>query len=256
MQIELIGSSGAGKTTLAASILRACRAQGIDIELGDEFVLRQMGLGRIKNPTIRALLVNVAALSACLANVNWKSNLRLYVFAIRFVFRLPIPRRHKTYVLRNMFKKVGIGEIVQARSKGQHIVILDEGVLHIAHNLFVHVSLPIDKEAIGAFLSLVSCPDVVVYVSQSEATLIKRLMTRDHKRISERTSGSIASFVHRATEAFETVIQHPAVDERLLVVEVGEQTVYSTRKGEGSRKLSHALNIVRFGLECNAAASG
>ena len=66
MHIELIGCTSAGKSTLAGNVLAACRQQGVEILLGDEFVLRQWHLQWVRSRPVRSLLVNGVGLLASL----------------------------------------------------------------------------------------------------------------------------------------------------------------------------------------------
>lgn len=247
MQIELIGCTSAGKSTLARDILLACREQGLDIFLGEDFVLKQFRLNWIKSDLLRRLLVNLAALFAGL--VTWHNNRNFYSFASQILSQLPIPRAERLNLLRNVLKKLGISEIVRARRKGQQIVLLDEGVLHIAHNLFVHVAAGPKTDAISDFVKLIPLPDVVVYIRQPESTLIERIVKRGHGRIADPSYENVARFVRRAVATFDTLAQEPAVENKLLVVD-GVRRVTSVANEQDDPVLDLASGIIRtVGLE-------
>lgn len=242
MQIELIGCTSAGKSTLARDILLACREQGLDIFLGEDFVLKLFRLNWIKSHLLRKLLVNLAALLAGL--VAWRNNRNFYLFATQLLFQLPIPRVERLNLLRNVLKKLGIGEIVRARSTSQQIILLDEGVLHIAHNLFVHVAASPNTDAIPAFVKLIPLPDVVVYIRQPESTLIERIVKRGHKRIADPSYENIACFVRRAIDTFDKLVQEPAVENKLLVVD-GVRKVTTGANERDDPVLDLASGIIR-----------
>jgi thymidylate kinase len=217
MQIELIGCTSAGKSTLAREILLTCREQGLDIFSGEDFVLKQLRLNWIKSQVLRKFLVNLAALLAALA--AWRDIRTPYLFATQLLSPLPLPRVERLNLLRNVLKKLGIDAIVRARRTGQQIILLDEGALHIAHNLFVHVAAGPPMDAIPAFVKSIPLPDFVVYLRQPESTLIERIVKRGHSRIANLSHENAAVFVRRAVATFDTLVQEPAVQNRLLVVD-------------------------------------
>lgn len=220
MQIELIGCTSAGKTTLTKSILQVCHEQRIDIFLGPDFVLRQVRLNWIKNHLLRTLLVDLVALWACL--ITWQNNLKLYLFAAQLLFQLPISRLVKLNLLRNVLKKIGIYEIIRFCSTDQQVVLVDEGILQIAHNLFVHVSAETDMEKLSTFARLIPLPDAIVYVKQPESLLIDRTLKRGHKRISDNLYSNVAHFVKQAVVTFDKLVQQSEVQNRLLIVSGGQ----------------------------------
>jgi hypothetical protein len=95
--IELIGCTSSGKSTLASHILQFCRDKGIDnVSLGEDFLLDQFHAGRIGNSKIRAVLINLIALSVAL--FNWETYRRYFGFAFRSITHLPIPLSEKIYL--------------------------------------------------------------------------------------------------------------------------------------------------------------
>lgn len=245
MQIEFIGCTSAGKSTLARSILQSCREQGLDIFLGDDFVLRQARLNWIKGHLPRSALINLLGLLACL--VTWRTHLEFYRFATKLLFKLPIARLEKLNLLRNVLKKIGIYEIIRFRDTDRQVILVDEGVLQIAHNLFVHGSVQVKEEHIATFTRLIPFPDVIVYIRQPESLLIDRIMMRGHKRIPDCSYSNVAPFVERAVATFDQLVQYPEVESRLLVVN-GGQTISTTANNRNNTSYDLALNVVRKGL--------
>jgi thymidylate kinase len=245
MQIELIGCTGAGKSTLAEGILQACRERGIDIRLGDDFVLGQVGLGWAKGRLLRKLVLNLAALSAYLA--TWRAHLEIYRFAARVLSELPIGRLAKIDILRNVMKRVGIYEIIRSHSTEQQIILLDEGVLQAAHYLFVHVSARVEPDHVSAFAGLIPLPDVIVYLRQPESLLVDRTMRRGHKRIPDLSISNTTRFVRRAVATFDRLAQYPAVEDRLLVIDGGHDAAIVTTCADHP-SVDLASEIVRTGM--------
>src|SRR5450759_2322075 len=127
MQIELLGCTGAGKSTLAQSILLSCRSRGLKAYLGDAFVLDLLRLEWVKPHLIRTLLVDLGAFVACLLTVP--ANLQLYCFSVRVILRLPgdVSWLEKLNLMRNVFKKIGINEIIRRHDRDDCMIVVDEG---------------------------------------------------------------------------------------------------------------------------------
>lgn len=247
MQIELIGCTGTGKSTLAESIREACDAEAVDICLGDDFVLGQVGLAWARGRVVRAILLDLCAWLACLA--TWRTNHEFCRFIFRIVSGLPptIAWTQKLYILRAALRKIGVYEIIHYRGQERKIILVDEGTLHVAHNLFVHVSVPPDAEKLAELMRLVPLPDVVVHMTDRESVLIQRCLKRVHKRVPQHSFSSAELFVKRALQVFEIVARHPAVAERLLRVD-GMANVVVCSPNENRLPLAIALKIVRAGL--------
>ena len=226
MHIELIGCTSAGKSTLSRKILHACHERGIDVLMGDDFVLKQVRLNWIKNHLLRTILINLAGLFACL--LTWRRNAKFYLFATRHLLCLPIAFFEKIHMLRVTLKKIGIYEIIRSRNANQQVILFDEGVLQAAHHLFVFVSVDIKMEHLSTFVGLAPLPDVLVYLKQPEALLIDRTMKRGHKRIPHHTYGNVSRFVRQAVATFDKLVQHPLVEKKLFVVGGGENAVKAT----------------------------
>lgn len=242
MQIELIGCTSAGKSTLARSVLQDCRQQGLDIFLGEDFVLKQFRLNWIKSRLLRKLLVNLAGLCACL--VTWRKNLEFYLFATQILFQLPIPRLERLQLLRNVLKRIGMHEIVRFRSTDQQIILVDEGALQTAHNLFVHGSACVKTEILSTFVRLIPLPDVIVYLRQPEPLLIDRTMKRGHKRIPDRSYDYVVPFVKQAVTTFDELVQYPAVENRVMVVN-GSQDAITAVGAQDNPVMGLALKIIQ-----------
>jgi thymidylate kinase len=245
LQIELIGSTGAGKSTLTRNILDACHQLGIEIFLADDFVLKQVRLNWIKSHLLRKFLLNLAALLVCVA--TWHTYLEIYLFAARVLFPLPIPRLVKLYSLRNVLKRIGIYEIIRLRSSDPQIILVDEGALQTAHNLFVHDSVQVKVEHLATFARLIPLPDVIVYLRQPESLLIERTMKRGHKRLTHSSHSNVARFIEQAVTTFDNLAQNPVVESKLLVVNGGQEVTTAIDRPDDPF-MALALHMIRSGL--------
>ena len=252
MQIELIGSTSAGKSTLAEGIVRAGHERGMDVLLGEDFALTQVRLNWVKSSLLRKLLLNLAALDGWL--ITWRANREIYLFVARFLFQLPISAFQKLNTLRNVLKRIGIHEIIRAYDTGDQVILVDEGVLQAAHYLFVHESVHVETDHVSQYAGLVPLPDTIVYLKQPEALLIDRTMRRGHKRISDRSHNRVGRFIEQAVATFDELAQHPAVERKLLVVE-GGQNVRIAANVQSDPAIGLALEIVQRGLAGRTTAT-
>ncbi len=216
MHIELIGCTSAGKSTLVESVIQARRGQGATITLGDDLVLRRLRLHWVKSSSARRLLVNIAGLLASL--LTWRKNRALIRFAGRVLFQPAIPRVERLQLLRNVLKKIGVYEIIR-RSGSRQTVLVDEGTLQIAHNLFVHASAGVDPALVAEFAAIVPLPDAVVYLRPPEELLVERIVARGHSRLPDRSEAQVTRFVRQAVAVFDQLAQQPAIAARTLVTD-------------------------------------
>ena len=244
MQIELMGCTGAGKTTLVRSIVRTGGARGLDIALGDDVVLGRIGLSGLNSTILRKALLNLIAVSAGLA--AWRAHGAIDRFAARALMALPIGPVDKVVLWRSVVKRLGMYEILR-RSAGSRVVLVDEGVLQVAHYLFVHASIEPDMCRLHAYARLAPLPDAVVYLRQPEELLTGRTLARGHKRIPGHTHDAVGRFIRRAIATFDTLAQQPDIASRLLIVE-GDGTVRAAAPDPETPALAMARRVVQSGI--------
>ena len=222
MHIELIGSTSAGKTTLAKKMVEAGKNSGIDVSLSDDFILDQLHLGWVKNDFIRRRLVEIVAFGICLTCMS------RYQDFLRFVVNegksSPGSLFYKFNRVRNVIRKIGIFEYISRNSESKQIVLADnEGILQGVHNLFVHRNSQTNLNKIVEYVELVPLPDIVLYIQQNEEVLISRTLGRGHARVARNDPDQVAYFIGQAITVFNELVSVPKVRERLLIVEDGSK---------------------------------
>jgi hypothetical protein len=245
--IEFMGSTGAGKSTLLSSILRVCREQGFEGSNGDDYVLANAHLNWVKGHLARTLFVDFFSLTASLR--AWRKYSDFYQLVFRIIFSLKkVGWQERLNIIRNTLKKIGIYEIIGRQSSNQQIILLDEGPLHTAHYLFVHLSIEFADTDLLSFVKTVPLPDIVIYLHQDEELLIERTLMRGHKRIPRGSRTMTESFIRRSIIMFDKLIQTPIVASRLFVVEPDHRVrVPQSEKDLASKKI--ILEILKEGLE-------
>lgn len=156
--------------------------------------------------------------------LTWRKNFELYRFVIEVILRLPakVGFIERLRIARISARNIGIYEIVSRFAPEQQIVLADEGTLHIANYLFVHVSAEPNLVELEKFVRLVSIPDIVVYVKQPESVLITRTKARNHKRIPGGSSFLIKRFIQHSLAVFEKLEGSSSLESKLLVLNQGQ----------------------------------
>jgi thymidylate kinase len=220
MHIELIGSTSAGKTTLAKKMVEVGKEKGLDVFLSDDFMLHRVHLSWVRNEFVRRRLVEAISIAVGLTCLN------RYRDFFRFVLRegkySPGSRFYKINRIRNVIRKIGIFEFISRRSESQQIVLADnEGILQGVHNLFVHQNSQADLHKISRYVELVPLPDVIMYLQQKEDVLVARTLGRGHARVAADSPDKVVHFVRQAVAVFDELINAPGIQERLLIVDSG-----------------------------------
>jgi thymidylate kinase len=226
MHVELIGCTGAGKTTLARSLVAAGRTMGLDVVLGDDFVLDRIRLNWIRGSFLRRRLVEAFGVLCYLT--CWRQYRSFAGFVIRSSCTAPGSWLYRANIARITLRKIGIHALIRRHHQGNQVILVDdEGVLQAAHNLFVHSHPGSSSNGLNGFATLAPLPDVVVYVRQPESVLIARTLSRGHGRIPDRSEGAVEPFVRRAVAVFEALHREPRIARRLVVIDGPSHTVAS-----------------------------
>jgi len=232
MHIELIGSTSAGKTTLAKKMVEAGKCSGVRISLSDDFILEQIHLGWVTNDFIRRRLVEIVGFAV------WLTCLTKYKDFFQFVVRegrhSPGSWFYKLNRIRNVIRKIGIFEFISKRAGTRQIVLADnEGILQGVHNLFVHQDSQVNLHQISRYVELIPLPDVVLYLQQDEEVLVSRTLRRGHARVTGSSQESIIHFIRQAVTVFNEMTNIPKLQERLIIVDSGLNTHPSTENPYG-----------------------
>jgi len=245
MHIELIGSTSAGKTTLAKKMIEAGKARGMDVFLSDDFMLEQARLGWVRNEFVRRRLVEAISFAV------WLTCLDRYAEFFKFVLRegknSPGSWFYRIDRIRNVIRKIGIFEFIARRSSSQQIVLADnEGILQGVHNLFVHQNGQADLHKVSRYVELVPLPDVVLYLQQEENILVSRTLGRGHARVTGSSRNKVVHFIRQAVAVFNELIAAPKIQERLLIVD-GALNVQSEAADPDHHQFQRVAELVRLG---------
>ncbi len=220
MQLELIGCTSSGKSTLATQMATVARANGIELAMGDDIVIRSLGVRDLPSRRLRAVAVHLRTFLECLT--HGRKYATFLATARRSLRYSAIPRRRQWNQFRKVLKQLGRYELIRRSCHNEPFVLVDEGTLQSAHNLFVHVERGYDDSHVHAFAEQVPLPDLIVYVRLGEDPLIERTLRRGHPRIARSTRPSVTWFVRQAIQAFDEITRHPRIAARTLVIQDGK----------------------------------
>ena len=210
--------------------------------LGEEFVLDQCRANWVRHRPVRKLLINLAGLFASL--MTWRNNRKFYFFATKILFQLPSPWFERLNLLRNVLKRTGVAEIIRVRGTSQEVILVDEGALQTAHNLFVHLTIEREPGQLAAFAGLVPLPDAVIYLKQPEQVLVGRTLARGHRRIPDPSQARVGRFVKQAVAMFDELVAYPAVKDRTMVLD-GTPEAVRYPEGQDGRGTDLVLRMIQ-----------
>lgn len=223
MHVEIIGCTSAGKTTLARKIVEAGKRRGVDVVLGDDFVLEKLHLGWVKNEFMRRRTLEIYSGFICM--IHWRKYREFSRFVLTVVFQAPGSWFYKVNLARNALRKIGIHEIIRNYSPESKIVLVDnDGIVQTAHNIFVHSNGSLEAD-LSNFVKLAPMPDMLAYLRQPETILVERTLKRGHPRLPDRSQSKVQNFVEQAVATFENLQKIPQIAERLCVIDNENKTV-------------------------------
>ena len=214
--VEFIGATGAGKSTLVAALTDALAARGLRVREAHDVILTRHRLAWVSGRHARSALVYFLALLSCARCVCGREGRRLSWLAVRLIARDAGGVRIGAGLLRNVVKRVGTDRLLRRLRPALgacDVVVCDEGLVHAAHNLFVHAGAPPRREEIALFGELVPRPDLLVWVTappERSAAVIRR---RGHPRVASPEAAQ--AFAERAHETFEALASLPGLRERI-----------------------------------------
>jgi deoxyadenosine/deoxycytidine kinase len=214
MIVEFIGSTGAGKTTLAAGV-RAGLARHVGVASPFEVLANRGWLAGLRHPTTRNLVQEIVAFPWFVrALASHAMFIRFVITRILQNARLGLQPLH--YV-RSLERTLGVHEVLRRRPFGG-VVLVDEGTLVTAHNLFVFGSRSPDPCELATFADLVPRPDVVVYVRAPVASVVERAMARPDppREMRSQDRAEVERCARRAAAVYESLaralrIKHPVI---------------------------------------------
>ncbi|HJW91864.1 MAG TPA: hypothetical protein VJ436_14610 [Anaerolineales bacterium] len=217
MIVEFIGSTGAGKTRLVGDVQRSL-AKKAEVTTSFDLVAARMGVRGVTNSSAKNLISEVIAFPYFLRSLNKHKEF------IAFILRMLARQSQFTFFtlnnLRSLERKLGVYEIIK-RADQNRIILVDEGTVLCAHNMFVFTDAVYTHEEIARFASLVPLPDTIVYLRAPVEVLVQRsLLRKDPPReMRLKNRALINQYVERAVKLFDQLIEAENIHCRSMIVE-------------------------------------
>lgn len=217
MIIEMIGPTGAGKSTLARLMCDHLGGPG-EATVGSGLVLDRPLLRRIRNATAANLVQDVCGLPYLARAVPDHAEI-LRLSADMLVEHAP-SRFDLLMNTRSVMRRIGMFELARARARGR-VVLVDEGPLLIAYHLFVYSTADLTDAPLERFADSVSLPDRVIYVRSPLPVLAERAFSRPDRRrqLSGLTRPEVEAPLQRALQVFDRLVSTQRLAERTVVVD-------------------------------------
>lgn len=217
MIIEFIGSTGAGKTTLISKVQRRL-ATTAEVATDFELIAAPLGLGRVTHPTAQNLIQEIVGAPFFIRSLQQHKT--FVVFTLRMLARQGKFSLFTLNNLRSLERKLGVYELIRRRAR-ERIILVDEGPVLLAHNVFVFTSVFYTPEEIAKFANLIPLPDVIVYVKVPVDSLVQRSLQRNDppREIKSKNRAMIEQYTHRAVTMFEQLVETENIRSRLVIVE-------------------------------------
>lgn len=217
MIVEFIGSTGAGKTTLISEVQRGLAGRA-EVITAFESIATPLGLQNVGNPTIRNLIQEFVGFPFF---VRWFYRHRTFL-----LFVLRMLERHAKFTfltlnyLRSIERTIGVFEILR-RFNQDRIVLVDEGTIVPAHNVFVTAEADYSPDEITRYAALAPLPDVIIYVKAPVDTLVQRALARTDppRELKAASRTATEEYINCAVVMFEQLVTAENVRSRTLIVD-------------------------------------
>lgn len=211
MLIEISGPTGCGKSTLIQALYHS-------IHHGNK-------------PYIfisDAITTNDSQLPehiTCTTKHNWRTdvslapwtllffikNVRFTIYCYANAFRNEHAFKMRLAIMRSIWRKFGIFQLLHRKQFKEHLCLVDEGLIHTAHNIFVSANAPPDKSRVAWFTKHVPLPDELIIPPATETTLTKRILARCDVTPRAKTAEQKLAFVKHASKLFAQLKNAPRI---------------------------------------------
>lgn len=211
MIVEITGCSGAGKTTFVRQLVKRLSGSGVDVyhNLPNRFGSRT---------------------STQINNVKWEMcglfyltrSMRKYGSLLKMV--RGAVRKYAGGILnalriyRAVIRKIGINEYLVGRCAINGIAIVDEGLVHSAHNLFVHKMTSYEDADVDMYVKRLILPDMIVHVKACNSDLKERVHMRSDAPRRSGDSEEKAEFIGNAIKLYDYLFDETLLKSRAIEI--------------------------------------
>lgn len=231
MVVELSGPSGVGKSTFAREIVEGLSSEGLEVcSVCEEVFSSSFGVPEfVCDPSKHCWKTDVFLFPYALLSIVL--NTRFSIYIIFSIFLSSESFKSKVAISRSVLRKLGMRSYFSRKKFANKIVIIDEGLFHSLHNVFVGVKGEVNKVGVRRFAKLVPLPDVLIILCAPVKKIIKQLEERGNWSPRLVYSDDLRGFVENAVAVFSEVVEVKRVGDRAICLdslkESGKQAVIS-----------------------------
>lgn len=218
--VELIGCTGAGKSTLAPEVIRHLVRSQVPALSDEQYLTAWSGLSlpRIRPRQARSLVVDVLMFPWFLRFAV--RHPKLLLFMTRIVIRDVRSPLLTINVLRNVAKKMGIFELLRTdEQENGAVVFIDEGLIHHANSLFANPYIVHDARELTAYAEQVPLPDLIVRIDAPYADLLHVVMDRGNQSLPRDCGADLAArYLERNGQVFAEMTAVDRIRRRSITV--------------------------------------
>jgi thymidylate kinase len=224
MIIEFTGSSGAGKTAICGSLYRLMRHRGKRVvAIHQDAAETSLLPVPLRDPTrfnIRTDLFLAPWVAAF--------SLRHPRFAAFVAASVLVPDESiadKLANIRSIWKKMGLFQYLSRREFKNTIVLVDEGLVHIAHNVLVSPHRAPDMARVEQFSTLISLPDQIIVLHSPASTAKARVHLRGKTSPRIKRPEELSIFLEHAEAVFRRISSAPRLQPVVTSVDTSSLSV-------------------------------
>ncbi len=224
--VEVTGVTGSGKTSFINEVDRLSSQCDYKIAIVNEYgiysnysssIHSQYFLKNINKSTskTRSLIIDIIIIPHLF---NLKS-IKLILFVLQNIFLSPDKFFSKLNILRNSLKRIGLYNILNKMKPKSELdcIFLDEGILHLAHNIFINDFKKPSLKSLSEFLSKVPLYDFTMLIKADKNMLVSVLSKRRHKRV-KKDRDSKNNYISNAITVFNHIESDPRLNENLIKI--------------------------------------
>lgn len=220
MIIEFTGCTASGKSTLASEVIKKLASRGQEAISSGDFLAGRLGFKPLKNMTVYNILLDFMLFPFSV--FYFKKTFWARLFLLKRLFRKPYSFLGAVNRWRSVVRKLVVNEILCKKKNDYPLLIVDEGSIHIIHNVFVYSHVPVDSEEIRAFLGLISLPDILVCVAAPQDVILDRMASRMERRQVFDPKSKKEEYVRRACMIFDELCKVDEIEKKVIVVNTGD----------------------------------
>jgi len=226
MIVEITGCSGSGKSTLLKEILRQCAERGLPVATAEDVALPRLPSAIRRHPTLQNLALDLRGVGE---TITLRRDRDFLAFAMSVIRRDTDRAVTALSACRGVLRKLGVHSVLAREANGWSAVLVDEGTIHSAHYVLVHVNHPPRREDVEAFCRLVPMPDLVVHVVAPLETVLARTFARSDPPLRRRSKEEMERFIRHAYTMFDLLMSQDTLSRKTLRVECDDDDLGAYR---------------------------